>query len=329
MSATIQVFLKSEKLPTVAEWNAAIKAQCFDVVLDPFDPRKDNGYRPAMLKDAESGFEWFISPVTATEVAEMYPDSPQLAGCDLQADLSFSTQADEDVTTIIAAAVLASMTGGYFANTETDTRVLSGNEALAAAREEVLQWQRRGPFKPEPEPPPVPPVIPAAPPVIPTAPRNILAGPLIMPAAQPPLPQMAARPAIFNEGLLRLYRIACPLFAVMYLGLTAYSVLITRGVIEPPLTIMEELNTSKDPAARAEALAEHRDNAFGVGVISAVGALFYAVAALVPRKPWGWTVGLVAVIGMFFPFIITLALMIPLLLFWLKPETKRAFQKPA
>ncbi len=329
MSATIQVFLKNDKLPTVADWNAAIKAQGFDAVLDPFDPRKDDGYRPAILKDAESGFEWLISPVTATEVAEMYPDSPQLAGCDLQADLSFGTRADEDVTTIIAAAVLASMTGGYFANTETGTCVLSGNEALAVAREEVLQWQRSGPFKPEPEPPPVPPVMPAAPPVIPTAPRNILAGPLIMPAMQPPLPQMAVRPAVFNEGLLRLYRIACPLFAVVYLGFIAYSVLITRGVIEPPLTVMEELNTSKDPAARAEALAEEKEKAIGMWVPCAIGALFYAVAALVPRKPWGWTVGLIAVIGMFFPFIITLALMIPLLLFWLKPETKRAFQKPA
>ncbi len=52
-------------------------------------------------------------------------------------------------------------------------------------------------------------------------------------------------------------------------------------------------------------------------------AAFYGVAAMVPYKPWGWTMGLVA---------ITLGLMscmavasVPLLIYWLKPETRAAF----
>ena len=322
MSATIQVFLRNEKLPTIAEWNAAIKTNGFDVVLDPFDPRKDDCYRPAMLKDAESGFEWSISPVTPAEVAEMYPDAPQLAGCDLQADLSYSTQADEDVTSTIAATVLASMTGGFFINTDTDSRVLSGGEALALARNEVVEWQRRGPFKPELEAPPTPPVIPSAPPVIPAAPP-------VIPAAKPAMPPAVPRAGIFNQRMWRLYRGGCAFFVAIYLSFIGYSVLIARGVVEPPLTIMEELDTHNDPAARTQAIAEEREKASDLWVPGVIGALFYAAAAFVPRKPWGWTVGLIAVVGMFFPFLITAALMIPLLLFWLKPETKRAFQKPA
>lgn len=61
--------------------------------------------------------------------------------------------------------------------------------------------------------------------------------------------------------------------------------------------------------------------------VLAVGGLsfggFYAIAAMIPRRPWRWTVGLVAIClgltGCTAPFAI------PLLIFWVKPETKAAF----
>jgi hypothetical protein len=50
---------------------------------------------------------------------------------------------------------------------------------------------------------------------------------------------------------------------------------------------------------------------------------FFALAALVPYRPWGWTVGLVAIcLGL--SSCMALA-SIPLLIFWLKPETKATF----
>lgn len=157
---------------------------------------------------------------------------------------------------------------------------------------------------------------PSAPPVIPPRPP-------VFPAASP----SAAPQPFFNAGMLRFYRISCGLFVLMYLGLVGYSVLITRGMVEPPLTVMEELDTHNDPAARAQAIAEERKRASGLWVPCVIGALFYAWAAFVPRKPWGWKLGLIAIIAMFFPFCITIVLMIPLLVFWLKPETKGAFQR--
>jgi hypothetical protein len=80
-----------------------------------------------------------------------------------------------------------------------------------------------------------------------------------------------------------------------------------------------------DKNARDQMLIEARESAFGGAVVSAFAAVFYVVAAFVPRKPWGWILGLIAIIGSIFPFCITAAGAVPLLIHWLKPETKRYF----
>ena len=62
-------------------------------------------------------------------------------------------------------------------------------------------------------------------------------------------------------------------------------------------------------------------------VYAAIGAfclVIFATALFLPRKPWNWIVGIVAIaLGMtsccFMPFLI------PLLIYWLKPETKAYF----
>lgn len=62
-----------------------------------------------------------------------------------------------------------------------------------------------------------------------------------------------------------------------------------------------------------------------VALLSVVAAFagFFVLAALVPHKPWGWTVGLIAIcLGLSSCFIVVT---VPLLVFWLKPETKAAF----
>jgi hypothetical protein len=115
------------------------------------------------------------------------------------------------------------------------------------------------------------------------------------------------------------------LFVLIYLGLLIFAILQSRGVVEPSLGLFTEILTRDNPAARAQALAEAREQAFGVGVIAVLGAIFYAIAACVPRKPWAWTLGLVAIIASVFPFIVTAAGMVPLLISWAKPETKRYF----
>lgn len=317
MSAAILVFLKNATLPTVDAWNAAIKAHGFPLVLDPFDPRTDSCYRPALLQDRESGFEWYLSPLAERTEERGFPIKAHVGDCDLEADLSYSTQADENVAACVAGAVLAAMTGGFYLDPEYGHNILNGEQALAVARKTVSDWQRYGPwqgYKPvAPEPPPV--IAPNAPPPI-----NLGHFPPVRADIEPPLPPMNPRKFLF-------YRLACGFMVLIYLGMALNFILIARGDANPPLSIPAMVLTAGDPDARAAVVAKKRADAPGTAAFCGAIALFYCTAAFVPRKPWGWTLGRIAIIAMFFPFIITLALTIPLLNFWQRPETQRAFAK--
>src|SRR2546425_10775574 len=102
MGAAIQIFLRNERVPTLSDWNAAITAEGFDLVLEPFDLRTDDGYRPAMLKGQESGFEWYLSPVAKLEEEPGFSVKAHIGDCDLKASLCFTSQANEDVASAIA-----------------------------------------------------------------------------------------------------------------------------------------------------------------------------------------------------------------------------------
>lgn len=134
MSAAIQVFLRDANIPTVNVWNAATKAEGFDLILESFDLRSDDGYRPATLKGGESGFEWYLSPVATAEEQPQYPFKAHIGDCDLRAQLCFTWYADEEKAASIAGAVLAKLTGGYYWDAETDNHFLQGDNAIAAAR---------------------------------------------------------------------------------------------------------------------------------------------------------------------------------------------------
>ncbi len=60
-----------------------------------------------------------------------------------------------------------------------------------------------------------------------------------------------------------------------------------------------------------------------LGLLVVAFSGLFAVAALVPYKPWGWTVGLIAIcLGL---SSCTAVAAIPLLIYWMKPATKAAF----
>jgi hypothetical protein len=60
----------------------------------------------------------------------------------------------------------------------------------------------------------------------------------------------------------------------------------------------------------------------GLGFVVLVFGGFHVVAAAAPYKPWGWTIALVAIcLGLTSCMFVA----IPLLIYWLKPETKAAF----
>ncbi|MDB6027795.1 MAG: hypothetical protein JWM68_4018 [Verrucomicrobiales bacterium] len=313
MSSAVQVFLHDARVPTVDEWNAAIKAEGFDLVLDSSDLRDDDGYLPALLKGQESGFEWYLSDVTTAEEDPQFPFKAFIGDCDRKAQLCFTSHADEDVTASIAGAVLAKLTGGYYWDPETDRKFLRGEEAIAAARTAVKEWERDAAYKPKSKSsPPTPPVI-------------VSAVPPPLNSAQPPLIQPPFSPAI--EPRLTFYRVWCGVFVLIWSGMLIYSVMTLQGRADPALDFITDMSTLNDPVARAKAFEEVRDESYGAAVVSALGAIFYCVAIFVPRKPWGWTIGLIAILGSTLPFIITLAGAIPLTQLWLKPETKRYFAK--
>jgi hypothetical protein len=66
------------------------------------------------------------------------------------------------------------------------------------------------------------------------------------------------------------------------------------------------------------------DHVVAGGVAVAVGA-FFGIATFVPFRPWGWTMGLVAIgLGLAGG---TALFAIPLLVFWVKPTAKAAFAR--
>jgi hypothetical protein len=109
---------------------------------------------------------------------------------------------------------------------------------------------------------------------------------------EPPAAQRDARPAVIGW-----YRAYAAFMAALYLAL-ALALALAAGALTGSSLIL----------ALALALA-----------------LLYAVAACVPRTPWGWTVALVAIaVGVASGAFV---LAVPLLVHWYKPLTKAAFAR--
>ena len=62
-----------------------------------------------------------------------------------------------------------------------------------------------------------------------------------------------------------------------------------------------------------------------VGLVTLFCGGFFAIAAMVPYEPWGWTVGLIAICLGLSSCLVVAA--VPLLIYWMKPETKAAFRR--
>ncbi len=168
------------------------------------------------------------------------------------------------------------------------------------------------------EPPPLPP---SSLPVPPRVPPLIRTQPAV--AVPPPLP--GGTTIVLNWFIY--YRLWCILMALIWAGYLTYGILVASGVVEPSLGFLVDVFTKDDPAARAKAIAEERSDAVGLSIFVGGITLFYAGSVFVPRKPWGWTMGFIAIIGSILPLLLTVAGMIPLLIAWVKPETKMAFLK--
>lgn len=104
------------------------------------------------------------------------------------------------------------------------------------------------------------------------------------------------------------YRVYCALMVLLYAGVLVFGIFLARGDF-----------STRDYSPQELALT-------GIiyAVVSTVLLIGFAVALFLPPKPYNWIVGLVTIcIGMtsccFAPFLI------PLIIYWLKPETKAFF----
>lgn len=105
------------------------------------------------------------------------------------------------------------------------------------------------------------------------------------------------------------YRVYCAVLVFLYLALTVFGLILVIG---------QPLQTEQ--YSRGELMLV----GYIYAVLGAILFLVFAVAFFLPPKPYNWIVGIVMMaLGMtsccFVPFLI------PLFIFWLKPETKRFF----
>jgi hypothetical protein len=112
-----------------------------------------------------------------------------------------------------------------------------------------------------------------------------------------------------RPAFIRWYRLYAASVVVLYVG----------------FFLLWQLFTSSGPNAAPQEVGWTVEGTMMVVALSMVVAFsgFFVLAALVPYKPWGWTIGLIAICLGLSSCLMVAA--VPLLIFWLKPETKAAF----
>ena len=132
-----------------------------------------------------------------------------------------------------------------------------------------------------------------------------------------------------RPGVVLVFRIWCALFVAVYLGMGAFEILVARGTVGPTFGLLEDVVSRHDKGLRDRLIVEKRAEAPGFAAFVFAIAVCYGVAAAIPRKPWAWVFGIVVLATTVFPFIITAAGMVPLLIYWGRPEVKRYFGRRA
>jgi hypothetical protein len=132
-----------------------------------------------------------------------------------------------------------------------------------------------------------------------------------------------------RPGVVLAFRIWCGLFVAIYLGMCAFELLVARGSVESSFGLLEDFASRHDKNLRDSLIAEKRAEAPGFAAFVFAIAVGYGVAAAIPCKPWAWVFGIVVLATTVFPFVVTAAGMVPLLVYWGRPEVKRYFGRRA
>lgn len=117
--------------------------------------------------------------------------------------------------------------------------------------------------------------------------------------------------------VLNWYKAYCIMLGLMYLLMLGAGVFLL--VIDPSIL-------GADPTNDLEKLEEIKIQSVIMVVLGLVFAIPYLVAPFLPKKPWVWVYGIV-LIAITMSSCCLLPLAIPLLIYWIKPETKYYFGK--
>ena len=126
----------------------------------------------------------------------------------------------------------------------------------------------------------------------------------------PPSPDSYGRDA--RPRVILWFRLYAAVMMLASLGLLGVTLLMGYAATRPEVAL--------DPSAAGAPLV-----AIVLTLLAAALVVLYGVATFVPFKPWGWSLGLVAIgLGLAGGSAI---FAIPLLVFWLKPQVKAAFAR--
>lgn len=132
MSVENNVFLRLNDLPTPGQWQAAIHASGFDLIIDTdFDMQSFEGFLPCTYKGKAAGFDYYFEELDIDGI----PDEELEEIGDRRYLVTLITHSDmrEYMSSMIASAVLCSICHGLLA--EGEPPFIKDSEAVQWARD--------------------------------------------------------------------------------------------------------------------------------------------------------------------------------------------------
>ncbi|WP_375758740.1 hypothetical protein [Corallococcus exercitus] len=137
MSITHSVFLRTQRLPTAAQLNAALDKAKIALRLDPkWNTRDDSGFWPATFQGYDAGFEWRVEPIADAELEAKV--RKRVAKQELVVSLVTRADLNQLASAVAVWGVLASITDGI-AYAEESGDFFEPAHALELAQEQVAQ----------------------------------------------------------------------------------------------------------------------------------------------------------------------------------------------
>jgi hypothetical protein len=138
MSVELMVYLPRQSMPVPRNWASAIVEAGFPAELDlHFDVDEFSGFLPCRYAGGDAGFEYTSGPIEFVDELEL-PD-------DFDFSVSFATHSDlrELASSIVAAGVLCSLSGGILVDPQADMTV-AAEDAVAWVREQLEELELEG-----------------------------------------------------------------------------------------------------------------------------------------------------------------------------------------